>query len=54
MAPIDVKQLHLANIANVAYGYAKILREVEILALELPYHQPFIGFEKPALGSWGA
>ena len=54
MAPIDVKQLHLANIASIAYGYAKTLREVEVLALELPYHQQFIGFEKPALGSWGA
>jgi len=37
MAPIDVKQLHLANIANVAYGYAKILREVGAAADVLCY-----------------
>jgi hypothetical protein len=95
MAPIDVKQLHLANIANVAYIYARILREVGappydpyttrmahpydgehlfridrtrflplmtqtgfreagILALELPYRQLFMSFEKPALESWRA
>lgn len=34
MAPTDVRQLHFAN---VAYGHAKILQEVEILRLELPY-----------------
>ena len=37
MAPIDVKQLHLANIANVAYGYAKMLREVGAAADVLCY-----------------
>ena len=34
---IDVKQLHLANIANVAYGYAKILREAGSAADVLCY-----------------
>ena len=58
---IAVKQLHLANIANVAYGYAKILREAGAAADVLCYDLTHIlslpewadgDFEIPVADEW--